>query len=80
MAHFIRLHEIIRDGEGTSSQPMLVPVDFIGKITTGKLEKSGPHIIGSTPERELTLIMLKNNVPIFVEETLDQLETLLASK
>lgn len=74
MTKLIRLTEVLKDGDGTKTQPMLIQADFIGTVTTGKLEKSGPHIIGSEPARELTFITLKNNVGIFVEESLDEIE------
>lgn len=76
MSKLLRLTEVTKDGDGTKTQPMLVQSDFIGTVTTGKLEKAGVHIIGQTQERELTFITLKNNAGIFVEESLDQIEAL----
>lgn len=76
MTRLIRLTEVLKDGDGTKTQSMLIQSDFIGTVTTGKLEKSGPHIIGSEPAMELTLITLKNNIGIFVEESLEDIEKL----
>lgn len=77
MTNLIPLTEIVKDGDDTKTQPMLLPAEFIGKVTTGKLERSGPVIIGQTEEKTLTLVMLKNNVPIFVEETLEDIKKLV---
>lgn len=79
MSKLIRITEVLKDGDGTKTQPMLVQSDFIGTVTTGKLEKSGPHIIGSSPARELTFITLKNNLGMFVEESLEQIEKLTSN-
>lgn len=79
MSKLIRLTEITKDGDGTKSQPMLVQSDFIGTVTTAKLEKAtqgGIHLIGKTQVQDMTFISLKNNVGIFVEESLEQIEKL----
>lgn len=73
MSKFIQLTEIVKDGDGTKTQPMLIQIDFIGTVTTGTLEQSGPFIIGKTKVKTLTFVKLKNNLGHFVEETLDQI-------
>lgn len=81
MTKLIRLTEVLKDGDGTKTQPMLIQSDFIGTVTTGKLEKAtvgGVHLIGKTQVQEMTFITLKNNVGVFVEESLEQIESLTA--
>ena len=80
MSKLIRLTEVIKDGDGTKTQPMLIQSDFIGTVTSGKLESAtegGIHLIGKTQIKDLTFITLKNNVGIFVEESLDKIEALV---
>lgn len=77
MTRLIRLTEVIKDGDGTKTQPILIQSDFIGTVTTGKLEKAtagGIHIVGKTEVKAMTFITLKNNLGIFVEESLDEIE------
>lgn len=77
MTRLIRLTEVLKDGDGTKTQPILIQSDFIGTVTTGKLEKAtdgGIHIVGKTEIKAMTFITLKNNLGIFVEESLDEIE------
>jgi len=79
----IKLTEITKEGDGTKFQPMLINPDIIATVTTGKLANAtdgGIHIVGQTKTDSLTFIQFKNNSGAFVQESLDQVEQLVAEK
>lgn len=83
MTKLIKLTEITKEGDGTKTQPILIQTDFIATVTTGQLEKAtagGIHIVGKTQVETLTFIQFKNNVGVFVEESLELIEALVAEK
>lgn len=74
----IRLTEITKKGDGTKTQPMLINPDIIATVTTGELKSDGPHIIGETKVDSVTFIQFKNNSGTFVQESLEEIEKLVA--
>lgn len=78
MTKLLRLTEITKKGNGTKFQPMLINPDIIATVTTGELKSEGVHIIGQTSTDAVTFIQFKNNSGTFVQESLEEIEKLVA--
>jgi len=74
----IRLTEITKKGEITKLQSMLINPDIIATVTTGELKAETVHIIGQTQTDAVTFILFKNNSGTFVQETVEEIEKLVA--
>lgn len=92
MTKLIRLTEIMKDGDGTKRQPILINPEIIATVTIGELETPNPDfvapliaiaakdagIIKNTITEKVTFIQYRNNSGTFVAEALDEVEKLLA--
>lgn len=56
---------------------ILVNTDFIAVVSSSKVEKSGPVIIGSNTVTDATLIQLHNGRSVFVKETVEVIGAML---
>lgn len=84
--NLIRLTEIIKDGAGKKTQPILLNPEIIATVTIGKLEMPNPDfaapliagaskdssIIKNTITEDVTFIQYRNNSGTFVKESLEE--------
>ncbi len=70
----IKFNELRTENDQYVMKSCLVNTDKIVTILSGKLTKSGPHIIGAERDRELRMIILDGGTQIFVDETVEEIE------
>lgn len=89
--NLIRLTEITKDGDGTKTQSMLINPEIIATVTKSEMELPNPdfsaplialapkdaQIIKKTIARQMTFIQFRNNSGTFVQESLDDIESLV---
>lgn len=73
----IKINERRIDGDNYVLKSCLVNVDKIVSVQSGKLGKTGPHIIGQERDRELRMIALAGAPAIFVDETVEEILALI---
>jgi hypothetical protein len=78
--NLIKLMERRVDADNYVLKSCLVNPEHIICVQSGKLAKTGPHIIGSERDRELRMIVLRERNSIFVDETVEEIGALLAPK
>lgn len=73
----IALSEIrIENGEYVDRMCLVNPAHIIS-AHRGLLTKPGPHVIGSERERELTKLLMIGGQPIFVNESVEEIGSLI---
>jgi hypothetical protein len=76
----VKINEIrIDDGKYVMKSCLINPEHII-TVQSGKLSKTGPHIIGQERERELRMIVMRERQSIFVDESVEELAALLTPK
>lgn len=76
----LKINELRLENDQYVLKSCLINPKKIVTILSGELTKTGPHIIGAEHRRELRMIVMEENHRIFVDETVEEIFSMIEGK